>query len=93
MPDKKKPAAKKPSAKKRGGDSGAANPVPHDNSWGARFANIEPQNPVNQGDDVYATVTPPLGSFPTWNTTLQQLGGRKKPAAAKSKPKPKPKKK
>jgi hypothetical protein len=52
---------------------------------------MEPQNPVNQNNSVFAIVTPPL-SMPTWNTAGQILGGGKKATKPKAKAKPKTKK-
>jgi len=94
MPPKKCPASPKRKAnakanakakaapsKKRGGDGG--------NGIIGAGASIQPysdinytfgatNNPINQGGDVYSTITPSLGNYPTWNNELQQLGGRKR---------------
>ena len=87
MPPKKSPASPKrkskakPPSKKRGGDGG--------NGIIGAGASIQPysdinytfgaaNNPINQGGDVYSTITPSLGNYPTWNNELQQLGGRKR---------------
>lgn len=76
---------KSTSMRKKGGSSPSPYPFQTQNTWGNLGTNTEPVNPVNS-QHAYSIFTPPI-SQPTWNTTLQQLGGKTKP-----KPKSKPKK-